>query len=88
MVIKERDVWNICRKYGGISVRYGSMDIYECIFENHLQCCLVILADNEAFVSKPVEVIAHSISKKCFCVWTLESVERVIKDLVLGKGRN
>ena len=87
MSVKERDVWNICKRYGGISVRYGSMDIYECIFENHVQCCIVVLGDNEAFMPKPIEVVAHTISNKCFQVWSIESVERVIRKLVTGKGR-
>lgn len=75
-MIKEKDVWETAREYGGVSVRYGQKDIYEIILPAHKQCCVCTGTLDEL-----TRKTAKTISDRCYGVQTLEALHRVIGGL-------
>ena len=79
-MITKSDVWETVRKYGGVSIQYGSMDIYELIMQGEgNKCCIVV-----GTVDESAKRIAKTISDKCFVVRNKKSLENVISKLMGG----
>ena len=75
------DVWETVRKYGGVSIQYGSMDIYELIMPGEGNKCCIVVGDA---VDESAKRIAKTISDKCFVVRNEKSLENVISKLIGG----
>ncbi len=96
-MLRPSEVWATAKKYGGISVQYGSQNIYELIFENRKQCCIVTLdkrvpggervPDDNIMITPMTKTICHTISDRCSAVYTLDGLESVIKKLLYKGGK-
>ena len=82
-MLKDREVWEMARKYKGIAVRYGeNYPVYECLFDGYHQCCVVLTDDPVSGVPNDHKAIAKSISQRCFLVSTKEALNKVFFNVV------
>lgn len=79
--LKERKVWDIARKYGCVSLRYGTTEIYEILIPGGENCCVVV-SDNPA-VSDAYRRTAKTISDRCYRVGSSKALENVLNKLTM-----
>lgn len=77
-MLTKSDVWEAARKFGGVSVQYGNMDVFEIIMQGDSKnkCCIVL--SDSGTVDATIKRIAKSISDKCFIVKSAAALEKVI----------
>lgn len=81
------EVWKLARRFGGISVQYGSsMPVYEIIFPGHGNKCAVVIGEKGTkTVPEVLRIAAKSINQLCFYVTTTESLKNIFMKVSKGE---